>query len=165
MKTLFGKLMGQKPVIALILFGGLVGAAHAADLQNCQSAPMVKNLRSYSARCGAATTPAPRELTKKDIKRMAANAKTADDHLTIARYYEAQADSKEAQAAGYEEAAAAYRHNPAPKNMMSPTTVGRYDYLAQGFRKEAAADHALAAAQQQMAKSAGVVAAPTTPAQ
>lgn len=32
-----------------------------------------------------------------------------------------------------------------PKNLMSPITAGRYDYLAQGFRKEAKSDRALAA--------------------
>lgn len=41
-----------------------------------------------------------------------------------------------------------------PKNLMSPITAGRYDYLAQGFRKEAKSDRALAASQKQMAKNA-----------
>jgi hypothetical protein len=80
-------------------------------------------------------------------------AKSADDHLTIAKYYEAEADRLDSLAAGYEEAAAGYRNSPMPKNLMSPTTAGRYDYLAQGFRKEAKSDRALDASQKQMAKN------------
>jgi hypothetical protein len=74
--------------------------------------------------------------------------------MKIAGYYLAKADTLEAQAAAYEEAAAAYRHGPVVKNLMSPTTAARYDFIAKGFREEAKSDRALAASHEQMAKSA-----------
>ena len=51
----------------------------------------------------------------------------------------------DAQAAGYEEAAAAYRRGPIAKYLMAPSTPGRYEFLAKGFRNEANSDRLLAA--------------------
>ena len=146
-------------VIAIALFGLSAGAvsARAADVSCSQNTPMVKNLRAYSSRCIGAPTAGPHELTSREVKRLTVTAKSAEDHLKLARYYEAEADRLDAQAAGYEEAAADYRHSPAPKNLMSPTTASRYEYLAQGFRKEAKSDRALAASHDQLAKNAASI--------
>jgi len=145
--------------IALVGFwSGTVGDARAANLTDCQNTPMVKNLRAYSNHCSSAPSAVPQELTRKEVKRLTATAKSAEDHLKIARYYEGEADRLDAQAAGYEEAAAGYRHSPAAKNLASPTTAGRYDYLARGFREEAKADRALAASEEQVAKIAAATA-------
>jgi hypothetical protein len=149
-----------KSVMALALFGVLSGVAQnarAADVSCPQNTPMVKNLVAYTARC-VAPAAEPQQLTGKQVKRLLVTAKSAAEHLTIARYYEAKADGLEARAASYEEAAADYRHHPTAKNLMSPTTAGRYDYLAQGFRQEAKSDRLLAASQEQMAKNAATTA-------
>jgi hypothetical protein len=142
---------------AVALFGlslGAVGAARAADLSCSENTPMAKNLRAYTSHCtGAPAAEAP-QLTRKEIKRLTVTAESAEDHLKIARYYEAEANSLDAQAAGYEEAVAAYRSSPAPKNLMSPTAAAHYEYQARGFREEAKADRTLAASQEQMAKNA-----------
>jgi hypothetical protein len=149
-----------KSAMAIALFGLLSGVAQnarAAEVSCPQNTPMVKNLMSYSARCVAPATE-PHQLTRKEVKRLLVTAKSAAEHLTIARYYEAEADGLEARAGSYEEAAADYRNHPTAKNLMSPTTAGRYDYLAQGFRKEAKSDRLVAASQEQMAKDAATTA-------
>jgi hypothetical protein len=142
---------------AVALFGlllGPAGNARAADVSCTENGPMVKNMRSYSSRCAGTPAPEPHQLTKREVKRLTLTAKSAQDHLTIAHYYEAEADRLDSLAAGYEETAADYRHNPTAKNIMSPTTPAHYDYLAKGFREEAKSDRVLAAAQEQMAKTA-----------
>jgi hypothetical protein len=139
------------------LFGlllGSVGNARAADVSCLENTPMVKNLRAYGTRCIGTPAAEPHQLTKKEVKRLTLTAKSAQDHLTIAHYYEAEVDRLDSLAAGYEEAAAGYRHSPTPKNLMSPSTAARYEYLAKGFREEAKSDRILAATQQQMAKTA-----------
>ena len=54
----------------------------------------------------------------------------------------------------YPEAAAAYRNGSNVKNLMSPTTPGRYEYMAKELREEARSNRQLAAAHEQMAKNA-----------
>jgi hypothetical protein len=101
--------------IAIAPFSLLLGPvrdARAADVSCPQNAPMVKNLRAYSSRCIGAPAVVPHQLTTKEAKRLTVTAKSANDHLTIAKHYEAEADRLDAQAAGYEEAAAGYRHSP-----------------------------------------------------
>ena len=142
---------------AFAVFGLLLGSVknvRASDVSCSENGPMVKNMRSYSSRCAGTPAPEPHQLTKREVKRLTLTAKSAQDHLTIAHYYESEADRLDSLGAGYEEAAAGYRHNPTAKNLMSPTTAGRYDYLAKGFRNEAKSDRILAAKQEQMAKTA-----------
>ena len=158
MKNLGAKATKGTTAIAIALFGvwlGPVGDARAADVSCSQNTPMVKNMRAYTSHCTGAPTVVAHQLTRKEIKRLTLTAESAEDHLKIARYYEAEADKLEAQAAGYDEAVAAYRRSPAPKNLMSPTTAAHYDFLARGFREEAKSDRTLAASQEQMAKNAG----------
>ena len=149
---------------AFALFGLLLGSAgdvRAADVSCAENGPMVKNMRAYSSHCAGAPAAEPHQLTKREVKRLTLTAKSADDRLTIAHYYEAEADRLDSLGDGYEEAAAEYRHNPGPKNLVSPTTAARYDYLAKGFREEAKSDRILAASQEQMAKSATTTARST----
>ncbi len=148
--ALFGMSFGMS---FCMLFGG-VGTARAADVSCSESTPMVKNLRAYSSRCTDTYAPEPQQLTKKEVKHLIRTAKSSQEHLTIAHYYEAEADRLDSLAAGYEEAAADYRHSPTAKNFMSPSLAAHYSYLAQGFREEAKSDRLLAAAQEQMAKNA-----------
>ena len=161
MKNVSANLAKWTTAIAIALFGLMLGGfrdARAADLACSQNTPMVKNVRAYSSRCIGVPPAEPHQLTRREVKRLTVTAKSAEDHLTIARYYEAEAERLDSQAAGYEEAAADYKHNPAPKNLMSPSTASRYEYLAQGFRREANLDRGLAASQKQMAKDAAATA-------
>jgi len=116
------------------------------------SSAQVKNLAAptYRAPSSGNTVP-PEELTARQAKKLAAYAKTREDHLKLAAHYSAQADALDSKGAVYEEAASEYRHSPTAKNLMSPTTASHYEYLAHGFRDEASHDRALASAQQQLA--------------
>ena len=94
--------------------------------------------------------------SQKDLKIALKAAKSPDDHTRIAAYYKAQAETKDSQAAGYEQAAASYRGGPVVKNLMAPNTVARYDAIAKGFRQEAQSDRQLAESQEQMARTTEV---------
>lgn len=137
-------------VVSITLFGSFLGLAAEPASQNT---PMIKNLMALTYRAPAVQAAVPRELTKRDVKKLAATAKSAEDHLKIAGYYNAQADRLEANAAGYEEAAARYQHSPLVKNLMSPTTPGRYAFIAKGYREEASSNRAQAVSHEQMAKN------------
>ena len=150
--TRFSKLT---TVVGIALFGsffGVVPNARAADGTPCENGPMVKNLMAMTKRpCQAAEA---HELTRREIKKLAASAESVEDHLKLARYFNAQANRLEASAAGYEEAAARYHNGPMVKNLTSPTTPGRYAFIAKGFREEAKSNRALAASHEQMGKNA-----------
>lgn len=88
----------------------------------------------------------------KDLKSALKAAKTPEDHERIAAYCQAKADRLNAEAAGYEQAAAGYRNGPVVKNIMAPNTAARYDSMAKEFRQEAQASRELAASNQQMAQ-------------
>ena len=88
----------------------------------------------------------------KDLKSALKAAKTPEDHARIAAYCKAKAEGLDAQATGYEQAAAAYRNAPNVKNLMSPTTPGRYEYMAKGLREEARSNREMAALHEQMAR-------------
>lgn len=142
-------------VLALLaLFLGTVRSARAAEFAGCRNRPMVKNLTALRTPPCDVRTVVPQQLTKREVKRLTATAKSPEDHLKLARYYKAEADKLDAEGAGYEEAAAAYRHGPIVKNLMAPNTVARYEYFAKGFREEAKADRKLAASHEQMATTA-----------
>ena len=132
-------------VAALALFG-LTSVATSAF---AQSGP--KNLVSPTYRAPAVQTVVPQGLTKSGAKRLAATAESRADHLKLADYCNAAADRLEAQATGYEEAAARYRNGPMVKNLMAPTTPGRYEFFARGFREEAKSNRALAASHEHIA--------------
>jgi hypothetical protein len=128
---------------------GVVEASRAA---NCRNLPIIKNLTGLNAQ-HVCDRSASKELTKGGIKKLAATAKSAEDHLTVARFYRAEANGLDAQAARYEEAAANLRNRAIVKNFTSPTTAGWFEFGAKGFRDEAKADRALAASHEAMAKT------------
>ena len=90
----------------------------------------------------------------KDLKSALKAAKTPQDHVRIAAYCKGKAERLDAEAAGYEEAAASYRNGPVVKNLMAPNTAARYENMAKGFREEAQSNRELAASHEQMAKNA-----------
>ena len=152
--TRFSKLT---TVVGIALFGsffGVVPNARAADGTPCENGPMVKNLMAMTKRPWPVQAPVPHELTRGEIKKLAASAESAENHLKLARYFNAEADRLEASAAGYEEAAARYHNGPMVKNLISPTTPGRYAFIAKGFREEAKSNRAQAASHEQMGKNA-----------
>src|SRR5258708_26914965 len=76
----------------------------------------------------------PQQITRREAHQLKATMKSPEDHLKLAQYYKAEADKLDAEAAGYEDAATTYRHGPIVKNLMSPTTPGRYEYIAKAYR-------------------------------
>lgn len=110
-----------------------------------------KNLVSPTYRPPAVPTVVREGFTNKEARRLAATAATPTDHLVLAAYYTANADRRDAQAAAFEEAAAAYMNGPKIKNLMSPTTGGRYEFFAKALRNEANTTRALAASHERMA--------------
>lgn len=127
----------------------LFGLASAAQPAFSQVGP--KNLMSPTYRSPAVQVAVPHELTNREAKKLAATAESRADHMRLAEYYGTRADKAEAQAAGYERAATTYRESPLPKNFMSPTTPGRYEFTAKGFREEAKSSRAIAASHERMA--------------
>lgn len=90
----------------------------------------------------------------RDLKFALKAAKTPEDHERIAGYCEARADRLNADAADYERAAEAARQAPVVKNLTSPTTAPRYEYLAKQLRQQAATYERLAASQRRLADDA-----------
>lgn len=135
------------------LFLGSFQEARAAELARSRNCPIVKNLVAPTFRAPCSPVAVPEGLTKKEVKRLTANAELREDHLKLARYYTAEADRLNAQAAGYQEAAA---HAANVKNLAAPSTAGRYEFFAEGFRDEAQSNRVLAAAHEEMAKHAAL---------
>ena len=97
-------------------------------------------------------------LEPKEVKALVANAKTPADHLKLAHHYTMMADKHEAEAKEHEALAVEYAKNPqiaAVKHTMSPNTAEHCKYLAGHCRKAAEEMRALAAAHEEMAKTAG----------
>jgi hypothetical protein len=146
-------------VVAMIaLFFGSVreiraGVVEAPKPANCRDLPIIKNLTGLKSHHVCDRMVVPKELTKGAVKKLAATARTPEDHLTVARFYRGEANGLDAKAEGYELAAANLRNGPVVKNFTSPTTAGRYEFAAKEFRDEAKADHALAASHEEMAKT------------
>ena len=86
----------------------------------------------------------------KDLKSAFKAARTPEEHERIATYLAAKADRLDPQAAGYEQAAAAYRNGPVVKNITAPNTAARYESLAKEFHEEAQANREQAASQRQI---------------
>lgn len=144
--------------LGLVGLMGALGTARAGVIQsheakNCRPLPVIKNLTALKAQ-RVCHNFANKELTRKDIKELTANAKSAEDHLTLAHYFRAKADGLDARAGGYEEAAAKLRTAPAVKNLVAPSTAARYTFIAKGFRDDAKSNRALAASHEEMAKDA-----------
>ena len=155
MKTFAKNTTKWMTAIAIALFGlilGTVQEARAAELACSQNGPMIKNLMAPTYRAPCSPAAVPQELTKKEVKRLTATAELREDHLRLARYYKTEAVRLDAQAAGYEAAAAAYRRTPIAKNFAAPSTPGRYEFFAKGFRDEAKSDRVLAASHEKMAQ-------------
>ena len=151
MKMLMIKAM--VPAIAMAWLGWFAGTARAAE-PGAERGPYIKNLMSPTYQPPAAPIPTQKELTKRDIKWLTKTAETREDHLKIARFWTAEANTLEVRAAGYEQAAAAFRRGPVAKNLAAPNTAARWELFAKELRNEATSDRARAASREQMAREA-----------
>lgn len=93
-------------------------------------------------------------LRNKEVKALAANARTSVDHRKLARHYKAMAQKHEAEAVQHEELAAQYRNRPTvndAKRPMAPDTADHCQYYADHCRRAAKEMRALAAAHEEAA--------------
>jgi hypothetical protein len=151
----------MKTLLNSILFTGALviganGLMAASPTGATGRGPIIKNLMALTTLTQASDTRAgvQQELTKREVKRLTAAAESPEDHSKLARYYIEKADSLDAEAAGYNEAAAAYRNGSFVKNLMAPTTPGRYEHLAKSYRDEANSDRHRAEGHERMAEDA-----------
>ena len=155
MKTFAVRATKWTTAMALVPFGLFLSAAAEARAAEpvCANTRMVKNLMAPTYRASCAAAVVPHELSKKEVRRLTATAETREDHLKLARYYTSEADRLDAEALAYEQAATAYGSGPIVKNLMAPSTPGRYEFFAKGLRNEAKSDRALAASHEEMARA------------
>ena len=148
-------------VAIFALFFGSVSEIRAGvieakkDVRICRDLPVIKNLTGWKARhvCEGMI---PKELTKGEVKKLTFTAESREDHLTVARFYRAEANSLDAKAVGYELAATNLRNTPVAKNLAAPGTAARFEFAAKGIREEAKDDRAIATTHERVA--AGVIA-------
>lgn len=126
--------------------------------RNRVAASLVAFAAAMMISAGQASAVEPRGmLNSKEVKALVANAKTAADHMKLAQHYTAMAEKHEAEAKEHEALAAEYRGNPRvseTKRPMAPDTAAHCEYFAEHCRKAAKEMRAMAAAHEEMAKSA-----------
>jgi hypothetical protein len=96
-------------------------------------------------------------MTAKEAKALIVTAKTAKEHLKLARYFNQQAEQFEAEAKDHDEMIEAYRKNPTPWASKTPggvRTIEHCEFLAKSNREMAKAVRETAAAHEEMAKEA-----------
>ena len=98
-------------------------------------------------------------ITNKRVRALVASAKTPEDHMRLAAYFNQEADRMEADAKGHEELAGVYRQNPsaAGGGKQSGTvsifrTAEHCDSAAKSLREAGTSLRELAAEHEQMAK-------------
>lgn len=119
-----------------------------------QGAPLMAGLLVLPNRPQYVPAPKSQQLSRKELKKMTVAAKTSEQHLRLARYFQAEANGFDAENAAYAAAAARYRSGPAVKNLIAPTAVARYDSIANEFRSQATSARRLAESHRQMAQNA-----------
>ena len=94
-------------------------------------------------------------MTAKEAKALVETAKTAKEHLKLARYFRQEAGQFEAEARDHEDLIAAYRKRPASLSAKSTgfRTVEHCEFLAKSGREMAKALREMAAAHEEMAKN------------
>ena len=96
-----------------------------------------------------------RAITKGQLKSAIKNAKTAEQHQSIAAYYNEQGDRLLAEAKEHDELAVVYAKSPNPhavKHPMSGATAEHCKYFAEATRKAAKESKELAKLHDDMAK-------------
>src|ERR1700733_12007367 len=95
---------------ALVMGANGLMAAPAAGAPG--SGPVIKNLMALTKRPADIPKNYQQLLGKRQVRRLTATTESPEDHMKLARYYNEKADSLDAEAAGYKEAAAVYRNGP-----------------------------------------------------
>jgi hypothetical protein len=98
-------------------------------------------------------------LTAKQAKALVATAKTPEDHMKLATYFNSEADRLEAEATGHDELSQAYRRSPGATvggkySRWALQSAGHCDAAAKSLREAAKSSRELAAEHEQMAKDA-----------
>ena len=96
-------------------------------------------------------------LTAKEAKALIVTARTAKEHLKLARYFNQQADRYEAEARDHDEMIEAYRKRPTTRAEKTPGGVGTIEhceFFAKSNREMAKALREMVAAHEEMAKEA-----------
>lgn len=99
------------------------------------------------------------KLTKQQLKALIATAKTPEEHLRIAHFYDQQAQEYLDQAKEHEGMLAAYREHLSQTSSKSRVAamaqISHCEYFAKTFREMAVKSTELAREHEQMAKDAG----------
>jgi len=146
--ALFGLLFGAVPVVR----AGVVEAPRSA--KTCRTLPVIKNLTGLRTQVVCEDIAAPKELTAREVKKLAARANSSADHLAVARFYQAEANSLDARAIAYDSAAADLRNTPVAKNLAFPGAAARFEFEARGLREKAVEDRAIATTHEKMTLAA-----------
>ena len=94
-------------------------------------------------------------LTNKEVMQLTASAKTPEEHMRLARHFQAKADKLEAEAKEHANMARNYRANPTASKTKRPgasDTASHCETLSQDLAKAARDARALAADHEAMAK-------------
>jgi plasmid maintenance system antidote protein VapI len=136
----------------------LVALAHRADAQGAEFASIPVST-AFAAPQAASPKPATEpkvNLTKKQVMALIEAAKTPEDHLKLARYYDQQAAQLLAQSKEHHEMAEAYRRNGITNgSKFAASTVGHCEYFAKSDRDASEKMKELAASHREMAANAG----------
>ncbi len=93
-------------------------------------------------------------LSKKEVKTLIASAKTKEDHLKLADYYNAQTVRLEAEAKEHDAMAEFYRQNPPRTTKFQVFSEEHFKEIARRFRESAAKTQKLAAMHEELAATA-----------
>jgi hypothetical protein len=159
MKTHTVKVAKWTTALAVVPFGLFLSTAAEARpaVPACESSPTVKNLMALTYRAPCTQAVVHEELSKKEAIRLTATAESSADHLKLARYYSSEANRLDGQATGYEQAAVTYRNYPDAKNLTSPTTPGRFEFVATELRHQAESNRLLAIRHEKMAQASAAL--------
>jgi hypothetical protein len=95
------------------------------------------------------------ELSKKELKVLLANASAPQDHVRLARHYEAKAKQYETESAEHAEMAKMYRKQPPASETKRPgaaDTAAHCESISESLARAAKEARALAASHEQMAR-------------
>ena len=96
------------------------------------------------------------DLTKRQVKVLTVTAKTPEDHLKLAQYYDQRAEVMLAKSSEHEKMAEATRENRMAGSKLYPMTVAHCESSAKSYRQDAEKMKVIAAEHRAMAEKAGM---------
>ena len=98
----------------------------------------------------------PEKLSKSELRSLIATATTSEQHMRLARYYEAKAQRYMAESNEHQKMAEQFKKNPMMNNDKRVFgTVNHCEYYAQSFKQQAVKMQSLANMQEDMAGAPG----------